>query len=153
MRSQGARVRRSQVYTERIRHVVPLQVLAGWLIAAAMTSLFALTFAALGLTGADLTTDSIWATVALALGFWAGGLFTGLRVRGAPLLHGILIGLTSLAVWFALNILGVFVPGLLWEALSPGLTAILLLVQMATATAGAWIGHRVALRGGQELRG
>ena len=52
-----------------------------------------------------------------------------------------------------LNILGVFVPGLLWEALSPGLTAILLLVQMATATAGAWIGHRVALRGGQELRG
>ncbi|HEX6939979.1 MAG TPA: hypothetical protein VF158_11250 [Longimicrobiales bacterium] len=139
------------MHTEHLRNVHPLWVAAGWLVAAATASLITLAFAALELTG-PATDPGTAGLAGVALGFWVGGFFTGFRATRAPILHGIAIGLTSLIAWFLLNLLVFVFPSLGWEALSPLLTAALLLVQMTAAVAGAWVGHRIALRGGAELR-
>lgn len=139
------------MHTEHLQNVRPVWVATGWLVAVATTSLIALVLASLELVGPDGAAEALWAVVAVALGFWVGGFFTGFRALEAPILHGIGIGLTSLVAWFIVNLLTVPFPGLRWEALSPMLTAALLLVQMMSAVAGAWVGHRVALRGGAEL--
>lgn len=139
------------MHTERIENVHPLWVAAGWFVAAAATSLVALGLVALELAGPDADAGA-GELVAVALGFWIGGLFTGFRALRAPILHGIAIGLTSLVVWLVVNLFAFFFPSLGWEGLTPLLTAALLLVQMTTAVAGAWVGHRIALRGGAELR-
>lgn len=136
------------MHTEHLANVHLGWVAAGWLVAAAVTSLVFLVLVSLGLLGADSTTESLWAVVAVALGFWAGGFFIGTRSIDAPILHGIAIGLASLVVWFLLNLLvnlALRPPD--WSALTPTLTAALLLEQMVVAVAGAWVGHRIAMRG------
>ena len=139
------------MHTEQLRNVHPLWVATGWLVAIAMTSLIALTLAALELVAPDTEADATGALVSTALGFWLGGLFIGFRALRAPILHGIMIGLASIAAWFIINLLAIPFLSLTWEALTPLLTAALLLVQMTAAVAGAWVGHRIALRGGTEL--
>lgn len=142
-----------KLHTERLDQLSPLWVAAGWLVAAAATSLVALVLAALGLadTGPDGGAGA-GEIVAVAIGFWIGGLFTGFRALRAPILHGIAIGVTSLVVWVVVNLFALVIPTLRWEGLTPLLTSALILVQMTTAVAGAWVGHRIALRGGAELR-
>jgi hypothetical protein len=140
------------MHTEHLYNLRWLWVAAGWLVAFAVTSLVALVFAAFGLTVADDETGNLGAVVAVALGFWVGGYFTGLRALRAPILHGIAIGLASLVAWLLLSLVTLLIEPPAWTALTPTLTAALLLVQMAAAVAGAWVGHRVALRGGLELR-
>lgn len=141
------------MHTEHLENVHPGWVAAGWLVAAAVTSLIFLVLVSLGLLGgADSTTESLWAVVAVALGFWVGGFFIGTRSIDAPILHGIAIGLASLVVWFLLNLLinlALRPPG--WSALTPTLTAALLLEQVVVAVAGAWVGHRIAMRGETRL--
>lgn len=105
------------MHTERLENLNPLWVGAGWLVAAAATSLVALVLAALGL--ADPGPDGgagAGEIVAVALGFWIGGLFTGFRALRAPILHGIAIGLTSLVVWFVVNLFALAFPTLRWKA-------------------------------------
>ncbi|HEX7051468.1 MAG TPA: hypothetical protein VF188_14775 [Longimicrobiales bacterium] len=140
------------MHTEHLENIRPGWVAAGWLVAAAMTSLIGLVLAALQLIGAGDESDQLWALVIVAFGFWVGGFFTGFRALRAPILHGIAIGLATLVAWFALNLLSLVFPDLRWQALTPTVTAALLLIQMATAVAGAWVGHRIALRGTAELQ-
>lgn len=141
------------MHEERIQNVHPLWVAAGWLVAIAMTSLIALTLAALGLMGPEVDSSAFGAVVSIALGFWVGGFVTGFRATRAPFLHGILIGFASIVAWFLVNLVAALFPTIGWEALTPLLTATLLLIQMTAAVAGAWVGHRIALRGGTELQG
>lgn len=147
-------LRRTRIlHTEHLDQINPLWVAAGWLVAAATTSLVALVLAALGL--ADAGPDGgagAGEIVAVALGFWIGGLFTGFRALRAPILHGIAIGLTTLVVWLVVSLFALVIPTLRWEGLTPLLTSALILVQMTTAVAGAWVGHRIALGGGAEFR-
>jgi len=140
------------MHTEHLRNVRAAWVAAGWLVAVAVASLILLVLAGLGLTGAAPATDALWAVVALVIGFWLGGFFTGFRAIDAPILHGIAIGITSLVAWFLINlIIDLLLELAPWSALTPTTTAALLLVQMMAAVAGCWVGHRVALRGGVEL--
>lgn len=139
------------MHTEHLENIRATWVIAGWLVAAAVTSLIALVVVALEIAGPEGVTGSLWGVISVALGFWVGGFFTGFRALRAPILHGIMIGLTSLVVWFLVNILTLLFDPYLWQALSPALTAGLLLIQMMAAVAGTWVGHRVALRGGIEL--
>lgn len=140
------------MHTEHLQNVRAVWVAAGWLVAVAVTSLILIVLAGLGLTGSDPATDALWAVVALVVGFWLGGFFTGFRAIDAPILHGTAIGLASLVAWFLINLIIDLVLDLApWSALTPTTTAALLLVQMMAAVAGTWVGHRVALRGGVEL--
>lgn len=140
------------MHTEHLQNVHFGWVVAGWLIAAAATSLVLIVLAGLGILGPE-GLGAFWSIVAVALGFWTGGLFTGFRSIDAPILHGVSIGVFSLIAWFALNVAVVlfFRSPASWQGLPPALTATLLLLQMVAAVAGAWTGHRIALRGGPDL--
>jgi ABC-type multidrug transport system permease subunit len=137
------------LHAEHLRSVRLAWVGTGWLVSAAVTSLVAIGLAGLGLLGPDIEASSLWAVVAVAVGFWVGGFFTGIRViEDAPILHGIGIGLASLVAWFLINLLATLIfGGLEWQGLSPTLSAGLLLLQVVAAVSGAWIGHRFARRG------
>src|SRR5690554_4337588 len=137
---------------EELRNVRPGWVIGGWLVAVAVASLIAVALIGLGLLGGDEVSDALWSAVAIAIGFWVGGFFTGIRAQEAPILHGIGIGLSSLVAWFVVNAaVGLLFGRTFWEGLSVTLTLALLVEQLVVATAGAWVGRRIAARGGTEL--
>jgi len=137
------------MHSEHLQNVRIVILVGGWLVAAAATSLIALAFVGFGAVEEPATaTGAGWTLFAVIAGFWAGGLFTGLRAVQAPVLHGIGIGVASLVVWVAVNILAAFLPDApAWTGLTPGLALGLLLAQMAAAVVGALMGYNIALRG------
>lgn len=138
--------------TEHLQNVHLGWVTAGWLIAAAVTSLVVIVLAAMGIVGADGSPGTGWSILAVVVGFYVGGMFTGFRSIDAPILHGIAIGIFSLVAWFVLNaIVSAFMGGSRWAALTPTGTAAVLLLQMAAAVAGAWTAHTIELRGGPDV--
>jgi hypothetical protein len=143
------------MHTEHLQNVRAGSVLAGWLVAAAVTSLILLTFAAVGLLDAEgVTGGTLRSVFALAVGFLAGGWFTGLRTVSAPVLHGVAIGLTSLVAWLIVNtVIDLAFPSTeRWDALTPTVTTAVLVVQIAAAVVGALVGYNVALRGRVSLK-
>jgi hypothetical protein len=136
------------MYTEHLQNVRPVWVLTGWLIAAAVTSLAGLALASAGLLVAETTGGITWPALAVAVGFFTGGLFLGFRTMEAPILHGVAMGLTSLVVWVLLNMLvGVMFETVRIAALWAPLAAGLLFVQILAGIAGAATGRSMALRG------
>ncbi|HKJ02916.1 MAG TPA: hypothetical protein VJ997_10690, partial [Longimicrobiales bacterium] len=85
--------------TEHVGNLHPGWVLGGWLIAVAVTSVAYLSLVGVGLfpQGAAAV---FGVALAMAVGFFVGGLFVGLRWMDAPILHGAAITLVSLLVWF-----------------------------------------------------
>lgn len=137
------------MHTEHLQNVRSTRVFTGWLVAIAVTSLLALAFAGTGAlgSGAD-TVSTLSSVIAVVVGFWAGGFFAGFRAIEAPILHGVGIGLTSLVVWAALNVVvAVAFDGIGWTGMTPSLAVGLMLAQIAAAVVGALIGYNVALRG------
>jgi len=139
------------MHTEHLQNVGFGRVLAGWLVAVAVTSfvlLFLSAFDALPLSGED----TWWSVLAAAVGFFAGGFFAGFRAMQAPILHGVAIALMSLIVWLVLN-LAIF--GLAgresWQALTPTLTLIIMLVMIVAAVVGALLGYNLAVVGKPSL--
>jgi hypothetical protein len=137
--------------TEHLSNVHVGWVTAGWLIAAAVTSLVVLALASLGAVAPDGSLAAGWTIVAVVVGFYVGGMFTGFRSIDAPILHGIAIGIFSLVAWLVLNLVASAVSESTWVALSPTSSAAALLLQMVAAVAGAWTGHRIAEHGGPDL--
>lgn len=137
------------MHTEHLQNVKPTRVIAAWLVAAAVTSLVALVLVSSGtLTEEQSTANTLWSIVAVAIGFFVGGLFVGLRAIEAPLLHAFAIGLTSLIVWFLLNAAAaLFLRGWTWAGLTPQLAIGILLMQWIASMLGALLGHNIALRG------
>lgn len=140
--------------TEHLQNVTIPRVVTGWLVAVAVTSLVVLALVGLGPLASVATEPStFWSVVAVVIGFWAGGFFTGFRALQAPILHGVVIGLTSLVAWFLVNLLASLVKaGTAWEGVTPPLAVGLLLAQMAAAVVGALMGYNLALRGEPGLR-
>ncbi len=139
------------MHTEHLQNVRPAPVAGGWLVAIGAASLLVFVFIASGLLG-DGRAEELWASVAVVLGFWAGGFFAGFRAMQAPVLHGVAMGLMSIVVWFVLNVLAtLIVPTFGWEALTPGLTVGLLLAHIVAAIVGSLMGYNVALRGRPSL--
>lgn len=137
------------MHTEHLQNVTAGRVVAGWLVAAAITSLAAFALIATGLMTEESTlANTWWSVLAVVIGFAAGGFFTGFRAMQAPVLHAVGIGLASLAVWAVLNAIAfVFFPDWQWPSLTPELTVGLLLTQMVAAMIGALIGYNVAVQG------
>lgn len=140
--------------TEHLQNVHLGWVAAGWLVAAAVTCAVFFVLTALDVVNPSVSLPVGWSVVAVAIGFYVGGLFMGFMSMEAPVLHGIAVGIFTLVAWFVLNVLAVLVfPDAGWSALPPATAAGLLLLQMVVAVAGAWTGHVIAQRGGPDLTG
>jgi hypothetical protein len=134
------------MHSEHLNNVRASYVGWGWLVAIASASLFVLVFIALGVLDIESSTGGRWIAIAVTLGFFAGGAFVGFMVALAPILHGILIGLTSLVVWALVNgIVSAFFPEFTWNTLNGPLTVNVILVQMVGAVLGARLGYRYAV--------
>jgi len=131
------------MHTEHLQNVRWRVVVVAWLIAVAVASLLIIVVVGLNLVDPDSATGTRIAIAAIALGFFAGGLFAGIRASSAPMLHGIVIGLLSLVVWFVLNVItAVVFPNFGWQALTPNLAVGLVLVMIVAAVLGARSGYR-----------
>jgi hypothetical protein len=136
------------MHTEHLQNVRGVQVLAGWLIAIAVTSLVILALVGFGVLADAMQVSTFWSVLAVAAGFWAGGFFAGFRALQAPILHGIGIGLMSLVVWVVVNaVFSLLLPEVDWQGLTPALAVALVLAQMAAAVVGGLLGYNIALRG------
>lgn len=118
-------------------------MLLSWFLAVSVTSLVIILVVATRFISLDTRAGTRAAIVAIAVGFFAGGLFAGLRAREAPILHGTAIGFFSLVAWFVLNMASAIAfPGLGWEALTPELAVSVILLQIVASVLGARMGVR-----------
>ena len=137
------------MHTEHLQNVRAVWVLVGWLIAVAIASLAALGFASVGLLGAEADGGTVWATLAVLIGFFVGGLFTGMRAVEAPILHGIAMGVLSIVAAFVLNLLAMLAFGSPPYATMTAAAALTyLFAQIVAAVLGCWSGYVFARRGG-----
>ena len=117
--------------------------MVAWFIGAAVASLLIMLLIATNAIDMDSAQGTRAAITALAVGFFAAGLFAGLRAGEAPILHGAAIGVLSLVVWVVLNVASAIAfPELGWDALTPELAVSVVLLQMAAAILGARSGYR-----------
>jgi hypothetical protein len=137
------------MHTEHLQNVSIVQVVAGWLVAAAVASLVALALLGTGMMQEETTTaNTWWSLFAIGVGFMAGGFFAGFRALRAPILHAVAIGLTSLVAWFLLNLLATLAfRNWTWPMVTPQFAVGVLLLQLVAAAVGALMGHNVAVRG------
>jgi hypothetical protein len=137
------------MHTEHLQNVSIGQVIAGWLIAAAIASLVALALLGSGVMQDDTAqTNTWWSLLTIAIGFFGGGFVTGFRALQAPLLHAFAIGLTSLVIWFLLNALAALAfPVWNWPTVTPQFAVAVILLQFVAAGLGALLGYNLAVRG------
>jgi hypothetical protein len=134
------------MHTEHLNNVRLGYVLVGWLVAIAFTSLFLLGFIALNLINPEGDVGSGWITLAGGVGFALGGAVVGFRTALAPILHGVMMGITSIVVWALLNaIAAIFFPDFRWGALSAPIAVNVILVQIVCAILGTRFGYRYAV--------
>jgi hypothetical protein len=128
--------------SEHLANLHPGWVVGGWLVAIAVTALIYLGGIGLGLVPAD-DDALLWVSVSIAIGFFAGGFFVGIRWAEAPILHAMAITLFSVLVWFVAALLDEPVSA---RSLTAGLGLILL--QLVASMGGGWAGRRMTLGGG-----
>jgi hypothetical protein len=134
------------MHTEHLNNLRIAQLLIGWFIAVATTSLLIFVLIATGLLDAENNSGGNWIAAAFAIGFYAGGVYVGYFTGLAPILHGIAIGLMSLLVWVVINaIVSMLWPDFGWTALSGPVTLNVILVQVIGAVLGARLGYRYAV--------
>ncbi len=137
------------MYSEHLNNVHPGWVVGGWLVAVAVTSAVFLVLVGLGLAPSGSGGAGILGGGAVAVGFFVGGLFVGLRWTDAPILHGAAITLLSVVFLFILNLISrrPFDGGAL-QLQDVGMVLGVILIQLAAAVAGGWVGRRYMLKGG-----
>lgn len=137
------------MHTEHLQRVRIGVVALAWFIGVCVASAIVFVVMALNLVDADSTIADRLEMSAVAVGFFAAGLYAGLRTREAPILHGIFIALFSMVVWFVLSVLSSILSSSshLEFALSPSFTAGLMLIQVGAAILGARWGYRRSVKG------
>ena len=132
--------------SEHLSNLHPGWTLIGWLVAVAVAAVVQIALVGSGLLPPVGGAAALGSMVALAVGFFAGGLFVGLRWSDAPILHGVALALVSALVWFAGALLA---PDAVGGRMGEGDTAVLgsLLLQLAAAVAGALTGRSLVRSG------
>jgi hypothetical protein len=128
--------------SEQLTNLHPGWVIAGWLVAVAVTAALYVGGVGAGLVGPNAGATA-WVSVSLAGGFFVGGVLVGMRWTDAPILHGMAITFVSVFVWFAVLLLG----GSGGPDSVP-LVLGLILLQLVAACGGGWVGRRWTLGGG-----
>lgn len=135
--------------SESVSNVRPSWIGLGWFIGAALTSFIIFVLIVLGLIQANAPTEGMGVSLALLTGFVIGGFVTGMRVKAAPFLHGLGMGVLSIIVWVVINLLaGEAVAGSGWSTISVARMAAMLVLQTASSIVGARAGVRFANRAG-----
>ena len=136
------------MHSEHIRNLHPGWVVGGWLVAVGVAGAVFMGLVGVGLARPDAGGADLVVLAAVAVGFFAGGFFVGLRWSDAPILHGAAITFLSVFVWFAGELA---FPGSLGEpSASLRRTTLVLgviLLQLAASVGGGWVGRRLVLRG------
>jgi hypothetical protein len=127
------------MHTEHLENVRPSWVAFGWFIGVAVASAILLVLAATGIVARAGEIGLGWVLMAVFAGFLVGGYLTGIRVRAAPILHAVGIGLFSVVVWFVANLVaGETLNAAEWSV-SPASAAGAVLFQIIAAAIGARI--------------
>jgi hypothetical protein len=133
------------MHTEQIRNLHPGWVVGGWLVAVAVAGAVFMVLVGVGLAPPGAPQVDALVLAAVAAGFFAGGLFVGLRWSNAPILHGAAITFLSVLVWFVGELLA---PGALAaSAADAGSVLGLILLQLSASVAGGWVGRTLVRRG------
>lgn len=135
------------MHTEHLKNVSVGAMVGGWLVAIAVTSLMVFVFEASGFDASTGLATSVATLISVAVGFAAGGFFTGFRMRRAPVLHGAGIGIVSIVAWVAVNIVSGAVGQSYDAGLSPASTVGAIFFMILAAAVGALVGYNLALRG------
>jgi len=115
----------------------------GWFVAACLTALAILALVSFGVLSYGPAADNRWVAMAMVFGFLVAGFVTGTQVAGAPVLHGLGIGLFSLLVWVVVNLfLGEPTDQTAWATLSARSAFTLVILQTAAAVVGTRLGVR-----------
>jgi hypothetical protein len=129
--------------TESLARLRPSWIAFGWFIAAAVTSLILLSLVAVGIVTDDPQTEGTWVALAFLLGFAMAGFFVGVRAGTSPILHGVGMGLFSLVVFLAVNLLAGEPTGeTAWRAISTATALWLILLQTVASIVGTRAGVR-----------
>ena len=136
------------MHTEHIRNLHPGWVVGGWLLSVAVTAVAFMVLVGLGLLGPDEAGTALLVPACVAVGFFAGGLFVGLRWSDAPILHGAAITFLSVLVWFVSELVTPVLTAR-FESLGtrPSFVLGMILLQLLFAVAGAWTGRSLIRRG------
>ena len=132
------------MHSEHLTNLHVGWVIGGWFLAAVVTGAAYMALVGTGL--APVGDAAVWGLApAIAVGFFAGGLFVGMRWCDAPILHGAAITFFSVLVWFAGSLA---LPGSMEVLEGPAPAALgLVLLQLVASVAGGWTGRRVTLGG------
>lgn len=133
------------MHSEHISNLHPGWVLGGWLVAVAASSAGFMILVGLGLLGPDVSGGGLLVPAAIAVGFFVGGLFVGLRWSDAPVLHGAAITFLSVLVWFLGEVLTprFMEPALGTGASRSGFALGMILLQLVVTVAGGLTGRRM----------
>lgn len=131
------------MYSEHLTNVHPGWVVGGWLLSVSVASAAYLAFVGMGLAS-GFGDDAGWSLLAMALGFFSGGLFVGMRWTEAPILHGLMFGLMSIVVLLVLNLIS---PDAAASSLGDSVAMALgiVVIQILAAVAGGVAGRRTVL--------
>lgn len=134
------------MHTEHLNNLHPGWVVGGWAVAVAVTSIVYLALVGTSFVPAGQS-GVLWVTLAVAVGFYVGGFFVGVRWTNAPILHGAAITLFGVLVWF---VGALALPGSLGGMVGsgPGVLGIIL-VQLAASVLGGWSGRRRVVGAGE----
>ena len=132
------------MHTEHLENVRPSWVAFGWFIGVAVMSAVIFGLIAIGFVPRTGEIGLGWVLLAVFVGFLVGGYLTGIRVRAAPILHAVGIGLFSVLVWFVANLVaGETLNASEWQV-PPASAAGAVLFQVIAAAIGASIATREA---------
>jgi len=129
--------------SEHLTNVHPGWVVGGWLVAIAVTSAAFLAMIGMGLAASEATSGTGF-VIAVAVGFFAGGLFVGTRWSEAPILHAVALTMMSVvALLFAVLVRPEAGPV---PTESVEIVLAVLLVQLAAAMWGGVMARRLVGR-------
>jgi hypothetical protein len=138
------------MHTEHLNNVKPGRVAFGWFVSVAITSLVVIGLIAVGLLSRDGLGGTGWGLLAIAIGFFAGGWYVGMRAGRAPILHAVGMGLFSLLVWILANLFaGELLDADGWNV-GGAYGASFILLQIIAAAIGGRIASRDARAGAVE---
>jgi hypothetical protein len=138
------------MHTEHLENVEPSWVVFGWFIGAAVSSLVLMAMFMIGMVDGE-STGGIWPLVAVLLGSLAGGFVIGMRTGAAPILHAVGVGLVTLVVWLAFNLLAAPLGASTLRDTSPSWVIGGILLQMAATWIGAHLASAEARREARPL--